>query len=429
MRLQRAHLGLKVFFSRFQDPQNLRRALESISPIDAPLPGRGLRQLLVDISVLACEDAGTGIQRATKSLLAELVAAPPDGYVVRIVEASRWRGYRYAEELTARSKIVEVRAGDVFLGLDFASRVFPRHQLQLLAWRAAGAKICVVMYDMLPLLRPDWFTARNCRAYKAWIRAVGIHADSVVCISQLVATQFNVWLSAHSLTSHSPKVGWFHLGTQAAPSKLPTIVDPLIQRIMRFPFVLMVGTIEPRKGYAQALDAFETLWRTGHVVRLVIAGRAGWKVGRLLKRLRTHPEAGSRLHWLDNADDGTLSLLYGRAIGVLLASEAEGFGLPILEAASYNKSLLLRDTPVFREVAGPAASYFDANAADRLAAHLSHWVSQLASGTAISSATLPRQTWADSAQQLLANLPLIPSPQVPRFEPIPAALEQCRPRG
>jgi len=289
------------------------------------------------MSVLAYRDAGTGIQRAAKSLLAELVADPPEGYVVRIVEATRWRGYLYAEEPTCRNKTVQVRAGDLFLGLDFAARVLPRHQLQLLAWRAAGAKICVVMYDMLPLLRPDWFTARNCRAYKAWLRAVAVHADSVVCISQSVATQFNTWLTAHYFTCQ-PKVGWFHLGTQAAPSKLQPIVDPRIQRIIRFPFVLMVGTIEPRKGYSQALDAFEALWRTGHVVRLVIVGRAGWRVGSLLTRLQTHPEAGSRLHWLDNIDDETLSLLYGKATGVLLASEAEGFGLPILEAAAYNKS-------------------------------------------------------------------------------------------
>jgi glycosyltransferase involved in cell wall biosynthesis len=414
MKMRRVHLSLRVLFSPLQDPRNLRRALASIGPVATPLPGSDLRQLLVDISVLACRDAGTGIQRATKSLLAELVADPPEGYVVRILEATRWRGYRYAEVPTGRNKTVEVRAGDLFLGLDFASRVFPRHQLQLLGWRAAGAKICVVMYDMLPLLRPDWFTARNCRAYKAWIRAVVIHADSVVCISQSVATQFSAWLSAHSFTSHPPKVGWFHLGTEAASSMLPPIVDPQMQRIVGLPFVLMVGTIEPRKGYAQALDAFEALWRTGHVVRLVIAGRAGWKVGSLLTRLRTHPEAGLRLHWLDNIDDETLSLLYAKATGVLLASEAEGFGLPILEAAAYNKSLLLRDTPVFREVAGQAASYFDANAADRLVEHLSHWLSQLASGTAISSATLSRQTWADSARQLLANLPLIPSSQAPR---------------
>src|SRR5882762_709870 len=425
MRMRRVHLGLKLLFSRFQDPRNLRRALASIAQLAAPLPSSDLRQLLVDMSVLAYRDAGTGIQRAAKSLLAELVADPPEGYVVRIVEATRWRGYLYAEEPTCRNKTVQVRAGDLFLGLDFAARVLPRHQLQLLAWRAAGAKICVVMYDMLPLLRPDWFTARNCRAYKAWLRAVAVHADSVVCISQSVATQFNTWLTAHSFTCQ-PKGGWFHLGTQAAPSKLQPIVDPRIQRIIRFPFVLMVGTIEPRKGYSQALDAFEALWRTGHVVRLVIVGRAGWRVGSLLTRLQTHPEAGSRLHWLDNIDDETLSLLYGKATGVLLASEAEGFGLPILEAAAYNKSLLLRDTPVFREVAGQAASYFDANAADRLAGHLSHWLSQLASGTAISSATLFRQTWADSARQLLANLPLIPSSQAPRFEPTPAAFGQCR---
>ena len=47
----------------------------------------------------------------------------------------------------------------------------------------------------------------------------------------------------------------------------------------------MVGTLEPRKGYLQALDAFERLWEQGVEVNLVIVGREGWK-GRLQKECR-----------------------------------------------------------------------------------------------------------------------------------------------
>jgi glycosyltransferase involved in cell wall biosynthesis len=335
--------------------------------------------------------------------LGELTAAPPDGYVVRTVRASRWRSYRYAGQPVNRAR-VRVQSGDIFLGLDFASRILPRHQLQLLRWRAAGATLCIVMYDMLPLLHPNWFTRRNSSAYRAWIRAIAIHADSVVCISQSVADQFRAWLSDHAFDLGSPDVRWFHLGTQVLCGLSTPTLDSRIQDILGRPFVLMVGTIEPRKGYAQALDAFDVLWRNGQPMQLVIVGRVGWKVEGLLSKLRNHREAGHRLHWLDDADDEVLHALYAAACGVLIASEAEGFGLPILEAAVHGKPLLLRDLPVFREIAGGAASYFNAASPQHFAQEISDWLQQLTAGTAKTAATIPRQNWADSARQLLAQL-------------------------
>jgi len=336
--------------------------------------------------------------------LGELTAAPPDGYVVRTVRASRWRSYRYAGQPGNRAR-VRAQSGDIFLGLDFASRILPRHQLQLLRWRAAGATLCIVMYDMLPLLHPDWFTRRNSSAYRAWIRAIAIHADSVVCISQSVADQFRAWLSDHAFDPGSPDVRWFHLGTQVLCGRPASAPDSRIQNILRHPFVLMVGSIEPRKGYAQALDAFDVLWRNGQFMQLVIVGRVGWKVDALQAKLRSHREAGYRLHWLASVDDESLSALYAGARGVLIASEAEGFGLPILEAATYSKPLLLRDLPVFREVAGEAASYFNAVTSDRLAEEIGRWLRQLSAGTATRSTSLSRQSWSESARSLLGQLP------------------------
>ena len=361
--------------------------------------------MLVDVSVLARDDAGTGIQRVTKALLHELIAAPPEGYVVRTVRASRWRSYRYSGEPGNRAE-VRVQSGDLFLGLDFASRILPHHQLQLLRWRAAGTKICIVMYDMLPLLRPDWFTRGNTNAYRAWIRTVAIHADFVACISQCVAGQFRAWLSEQAFDPLSLNVGWFHLGTPLPSAEPLLLLDRRLRNIFARPFLLMVGTIEPRKGYAQVLEAFDALWRDGHPMQLVIVGRRGWKVDALLQKLRRHREAGHRLHWLDDADDQLLHALYASAHGVLIASEAEGFGLPILEAAAHGAPLLLRDLPVFREIAGTAASYFTARTPAQLADEINRWIQHLSAGDATAPVTLARQTWAQSARQLLTQLPL-----------------------
>src|SRR5690606_5090572 len=122
---------------------------------------------------------------------------------------------------------------------------------------------------------------------------------------------------------------------------------------------LMVGTIESRKGYDQVLDAFDQLWGEGSVERLVIVGRQGWLVDDLVQRILQHPENGHRLFWLSDVSDEALVKLYERTDALIMASEAEGFGLPLIEAAKHGIPLIARDLPVFREVAGEGALYFD----------------------------------------------------------------------
>ena len=112
----------------------------------------------------------------------------------------------------------------------------------------------------------------------------------------------------------------------------------------------MVGTIEPRKGYDDALKAMEFFWASEEDVTLVIVGKTGWKTVKLQERLLSHPQQGSKLFWLKNVSDQVLQKLYEMANVVLVTSYGEGFGLPIVEAIYYTKPLLVRDIPVFREV-------------------------------------------------------------------------------
>ncbi len=95
----------------------------------------------------------------------------------------------------------------------------------------------------------------------------------------------------------------------------------------------MVGTIEPRKGHAMVLSAFETLWAEGHDVNLVIVGRKGWLVDALCSRLAGHARLGRRLFWFESASDEYLDAIYANSSCLMAASEGEGFGLPLIEAA------------------------------------------------------------------------------------------------
>ncbi len=162
----------------------------------------------------------------------------------------------------------------------------------------------------------------------------------------------------------------------------------------------MVGTIEPRKAHAQVLDALDLLWDNGEQPTLVIVGKKGWHVDELVERLARHPQNGRSLFWLSEVDDAQLETFYTQADGLILASEAEGFGLPIIEAARHDKPLFLRDLPVFREVAGEHATYFSASDGHMLARQMSDWLTQLATGAAPRSGSIEPISWAASAKQL-----------------------------
>ncbi|HWP19196.1 MAG TPA: glycosyltransferase family 1 protein [Burkholderiaceae bacterium] len=377
---------------------------------------RAERQLLIDVSVIVREDARTGIQRVVRALLMQLLEHPPAGWTIRLVRATKYRDYRLAPALNGLPEQcgagapLEVRPGDLFLGLDLAAHLVPRHFGQLARWKKQGVNFYFMVYDLLPLLQPQWFNPRTQRHFARWLHSVALLADGAICISRAVRDELEQELAGrYHLPKHSIALHHIHLGADlhtSAPSRgLPHAFDVWLDDLTQRPTVLMVGTLEPRKGHAQALGAFELLWGQGHDVNLVIAGKPGWKVDGLLASLRGHPELGKRLHWLEQPSDETLDALYRRTTGVLMASEAEGFGLPLVEAASYGKPVLARDTPVFREVGANAAHYFSGRQPRDLATALAEWLG-LGARQPCKHGVIPWQTWADSARQLVSCLPV-----------------------
>ncbi|MBN9022570.1 MAG: glycosyltransferase, partial [Rhizobiales bacterium] len=193
--------------------------------------------------------------------------------------------------------------------------------------------------------------------------------------------------------------------TRGPPADAGRVIDALASR----PTFLMVGTIEPRKGHLQAIRAFERLWAAGTDVNLAIVGAEGWTVlpehlrstiPEIVAALRDHPERGRRLFWLDGISDEYLERVYAAATCLLAASEGEGFGLPLIEAARHGVPILARDLPVFREVAGDRAAYFGGTRDTDLAAAVEAWLALHRRGAHPVASGMPWSTWRDSAAQL-----------------------------
>ena len=121
---------------------------------------------------------------------------------------------------------------------------------------------------------------------------------------------------------------------------------------------LMVGTLEPRKNHAYVLDAFEELWRCGENISLCIIGKVGWKCSDIIDRIYTHGQFGKSLFYFYDAVDEELAFCYENCEAVIFASVTEGFGLPLVEAMSFGRSVLVSDIPVFREIGENYPVYF-----------------------------------------------------------------------
>ncbi|GAA4005766.1 glycosyltransferase family 1 protein [Sphingomonas humi] len=373
-----------------------------------------LPRLLVDVSTIIRHDAQTGIQRVVRGVWTELLKRHGKEFELVPVQATRSRGYCYVplegmefgKDEDAEVPVI-ARAGDRFLGLDFSAHFLPKYTRQLKAWRDAGASIHLVVYDLLPVQHPEWFTQPGQTHYRRWLSVLIEQADQAICISKQVAHDLGE-LFYQRRPVRCPAITTMRLGGDIAASR-PSAgicgeVAALLDRFTFRPAVLMVGTVEPRKGYDVALAAFEHLWATrgGEAPDLVIVGKPGWKTGPLQRRLRTHPEYGKRLHWLTGVTDEGLCELYAVCRGLLMASRGEGMGLPLLEAASHRRPLLVRDLPVFREQQLAGVQYFEDDSPEALAGPLLR--------LATDRDPLPVQralpTWGDSVTDLLAKLTL-----------------------
>jgi glycosyltransferase involved in cell wall biosynthesis len=127
------------------------------------------------------------------------------------------------------------------------------------------------------------------------------------------------------------------------------------------PYILFVGTIEPRKNVPNLIDGFLKLpeaLRGSH--QLVIAGRIGWNCETEVAKLGQLKEAGnSNVVHLGYVSNEARDVLYQSATLFTSASHYEGFGMPVLEAMNYGVPCVLSDIPIFNEVAEDAAYYFD----------------------------------------------------------------------
>jgi glycosyltransferase involved in cell wall biosynthesis len=378
--------------------------------------------LYLDLSTLVHFDHATGIQRVVRAITEVLMSNPGfiPGYDVATIfsyaghvnfyKADK-KGDKYIlpSESDLPNYEISLRDGDILLFLDLHPASAISKKEELLKLRNRGIKTYFLLYDLLPVYLPNYFVKELTLEFENWLKTV-VLSDGALCISKDVSDNLDKWITTSKALKYSQfKNMFFHLGADVGnsmPSRgIPDSALELYDLCRGKHVFLMVGTVEPRKGHGFVLNAFEKLWRNNEDEILIIVGKTGWRNEATINRIRNHKELNKRLFWLEGISDEYLEKVYALSTCLIAASEGEGFGLPIIEAAMHGLPVIARDIPVFREVAGDCAYYFpDSNDSSILTDCIGSWIELFSKKNYPKSDNMRWLTWKDSAKMLIECL-------------------------
>lgn len=237
--------------------------------------------------------------------------------------------------------------------------------------RPLAAATIAVIYDIIALLHPEMVPGTTVHPFRwAFERTVPV-VDGLITIARSTAAE----LRDHpTVRRYGVPVASFHLGhdlCEGDASPHPAIPQAAWSN---GPTFVMVGTIEPRKRHAAILAAFDRLWDDGVRANLLLIGSIGWDTAGFMDQARGHPELGRSLFLCHQVGDHELRAAIRRADATIMASKAEGFGLPVVESLALGTPVLASDIPVFREIAGDAGCFFPADDTARTAAVISAFI-------------------------------------------------------
>lgn len=366
-------LFFDISYTRTQPAQmgitrTVRRLLEEWS---VALPADGHQCIPVAFSTAGFREVTAGAEPRTpesrapvsRSRSARLFRWVTGEFFRRLVVASTklvpWQVLRLAWRATSAwtfnalshgRPLVEFRNSDVLFLCD-ASWNYPVWQAARLA-RRRGAKVVLLMYDLIPLRHPQFCFPLVPYIFGLWLREMLGCADAVICISK--ATEDDLRAYARETGVCLPPVRHFRLGSDSV--RLPAASGQVRGQLQAFmeaghPCFVAIGSFEPKKNYGFLLDVFEGIWARGETARLLIIGRKTPESAGFVHRVQSHPEQGKKLLTLFDASDAEVDHAYRYGRALVFPSSAEGFGLPLVEARARGNVVIASSLPVFAELA------------------------------------------------------------------------------
>ncbi len=363
----------------------------------APSPPAGRLRVALDATPLMNRRTGVGVMTAALfDHLRKSEATDLHGYVVswrarqRYLQATpdgatplrlRWPA-RLCHRLWQRSDLPRLPGDwDIVHGTNY---VVPPSR--------SGARL-VTVHDLTAWRFPQ-LVDRHSRAYPTLLRRAVDSGAEIHCVSSAIAREVVEELAVDAAIVHVVPNGFDRRRPGNAASARTRIGAP---------YVLAIGTIEPRKDYVGLVQAMSAVWADHPDVKLVIVGGDGWGVDEFDAASRT-AGAGDRIVRLGYVSDADKADLIAGAELLAYPSVYEGFGLPVLEAMDAGLPVVATAVEAVVEVAGDAAMLVPPNEPDQLAAAIATLLTDSdARGRLIDAGRerAARFSWERTAEQLL----------------------------
>lgn len=212
------------------------------------------------------------------------------------------------------------------------------------------APLVVTIHDLAFLAEPDHATRHGNRFFRRGTELARRHAQLVLVPSQATAAECR---AAGFDPDRIRIVPW---GVDTAAATADDVAEVRARHGLHRPFVLFVGTVEPRKNLTAVFDAVASL--KGRDVELVLVGPDGWNED-LRPRLRALAASDIAVRQLGFVPAGDLPGLYAACAAFCYPSLREGFGMPVLEALAQGAPVVTSAGTATEEVAGDAAVLVD----------------------------------------------------------------------
>ena len=262
-----------------------------------------------------------------------------------------------------------------------------------------GKRSVVTIHDVSFLRMPETTEAKNLAWLTAEIRQTAERADAILTDSHFSAREICELLGA---PEEKVFPVWLGLPEFGPPPGAEAGAAARKALGLERPYLLMVGTIEPRKNIPFLVKVYEALGDFDG--DLVLAGGLGWKTGPTLRAISESPRKGG-IKLLKRLSDAELSALYAGAAAFVYPTRYEGFGFPPLEAMGRGTPVVSARNSSLPEVLGDAAEWVEGFDAEEWAGKVLAVLGDEARAAQLRAAG-PGQagkfTWAETARRTWA---------------------------
>ncbi|MBP0444393.1 glycosyltransferase family 4 protein [Roseomonas sp. SSH11] len=225
--------------------------------------------------------------------------------------------------------------------------------------QATGLEVCLLVYDLIPVFRPEFCDPGLVRTFTAWFRSTLPAVDRFFAISQATARDLERLAERMGLRLPGPVLT---LPIGSGFGQMPDASQGRTARVKALPpgFALFVSTMEARKNHLLAFRAWRQLLEEmprDQVPSLVFAGRIGWMVADLLQQLENCQWLEGKVVLVDDPTDDELAALYADCRFTLFPSHYEGWGLPVTESLAFGKPCIASSVTSVPEAGGSFCFY------------------------------------------------------------------------